>query len=35
MRTVIVNNILSLDGFIASADGNPLVSHDPTHSRSG
>lgn len=25
MRTVIVNNILSLDGFIASADGNPLV----------
>ncbi|WP_435748262.1 dihydrofolate reductase family protein [Microbacterium sp. PMB16] len=25
MRTLIVNNIVSLDGFIAAADGNPLV----------
>ena len=25
MRTVIVNNIVSLDGFTASADGSPLV----------
>lgn len=25
MRTVIVNNIVSLDGFTASEDGNPLV----------
>lgn len=25
MRTIIVNNIVSLDGFTASADGNPLV----------